>query len=52
MKTVFPMVERFKRFQQFLAGHTVRAKFHRKADAGARGESFNVGFIVLRAEFL
>jgi hypothetical protein len=43
MKTVFPMVERFKRFQQFLAGHTVRAKFHPKADAGPRGESFNVG---------
>jgi hypothetical protein len=34
MKTVFPMVERFKRFQQFVAGHTVRAKFHLKPMPG------------------
>ena len=53
MKTLlFPMEERLKRFQQFLTGHTVRTKFHRKADARPGGESLNVRLTVLRAEFL
>jgi hypothetical protein len=41
------MEERFKRFQQFLTGHTVGTKFHRKADAGPGGESLNVRLTVL-----
>ena len=46
------MEKRLRRLQQFLAGQTVRSKFHGKTDAGSSGKSLNVRLAVLRVKFL